>query len=187
MTLNELFYRAGWVVKGFEFLAIVWFLVTQFPRHKWSLFFATKRDMVSRELHEMHSCFIIAVCTFMFHVIGSEFGFYFLNLAFDRLPAIRMFYLAMMVNSCAFVIAVLLLHLLRGCAMSWAAHRCVTLTLLMLVVLLIQLTARGYFDYHKLKPLYATCVWIINLTSLAVIYRYPVQQTMMYYKSRKMC
>ncbi|OHU93862.1 hypothetical protein BIW53_16565 [Pseudoalteromonas byunsanensis] len=185
MTLNEFLYRAGWVVKGFEFLTIVWFLVAKFPRHRWSLFFATKRDMVSRELHEMHSCFIVAVCTFVFHVLGSEYGSYIVTLTFGRIPVIRLFYLAMMVHTFTYVMAVLVLHLLRGCAMSIAAHRCLILSLCTVVVLMIQLTARGYFDYHELKPLYATCIWAINLSCLAAIYKYPVEQTKMYYKNAK--
>ncbi|WP_158678227.1 hypothetical protein [Pseudoalteromonas sp. T1lg23B] len=69
--------------------------------------------------------------------------------------------------------------------MSAAAHRCLFLTLCMIVVLGIQLTARGYFDYHELKPLYATSVWIINLSTLAAVYQYPIKHTRMYLKKSK--
>ncbi|WP_172971606.1 hypothetical protein [Pseudoalteromonas sp. A25] len=47
---------------------------------------------------------------------------------------------------------------------------------------MMQLIARGYFDYHELKPVYKSIFWTSNLIGVVAISIYPVRQILVYFK-----
>ncbi|CAH9049989.1 hypothetical protein PSECIP111854_00442 [Pseudoalteromonas sp. CIP111854] len=186
IELNDLLYQLGWVLKGYEFLIVLWFLVTQFPTHKWSLFYAHGKALKSLQLHEMHSCFMTSLCLLFFHLLGSEIDMFFLGPLLSGLDdKIKVFYLAGMINQFMFLLAVFYLHRIRRCLFSKTARICLYTTIIVMMLQMMELIARGYFDYHELKFVYILTFWACNLISLAALSIYPIRQTLSYFKKSK--
>ncbi|MBD1583449.1 hypothetical protein [Pseudoalteromonas sp. S16_S37] len=183
MELNELLHHIGWYLKGYEFLIVFWFVVAYFPTCKWSLFTASGKNLNSLHLHEMHSCFITALCILMFHIIGSELEAFFTGPFLAQLDdKIRVFYLVVLINQFIFLSAVFCIHRIRYIQFSLVTRFNLYTTLIVMAVMMMQLIARGYFDYHELKPAYKIVFWSCNIASIIAISIYPIRHTLAHFK-----
>ncbi|CAH9060312.1 hypothetical protein PSECIP111854_02580 [Pseudoalteromonas sp. CIP111854] len=177
MELYKLLYSLGWMLKGYEFLIITWFLITQLPTHKWSLFSARSHQLNSLQLHDLHSSFMVAVCVFLFHMLGSEMGQFFLHTLMPSLnDRIKVFYFTGIVNMFICILVLFCWHRLRKCLFNFASRLCLYISFIHIVIKMMQLIARGHFDYHELKPLYVIVGWLCNLTMMYAISIYPARQ-----------
>ncbi|BBN82340.1 hypothetical protein PA25_23250 [Pseudoalteromonas sp. A25] len=182
--MNEFLYQLGWILKGYESLIVLWFLVTQLPKHGWSLFYARGKDLKSLQLHEMHSCFITILCFGLSHLYGSEIEQYLLSLQFEQVYRIRVFYAGMIGNLFLFIAMLTIAHRMKGCLFSQTARFCLYAKFTVITLIFIQLLARGYFDYHELSPIYTIGVWSCNIIAVTAMSIYPIRQTLAYFKQR---
>ncbi|CAH9051584.1 hypothetical protein PSECIP111951_00422 [Pseudoalteromonas holothuriae] len=185
MSFNDFLYQLGWVFKGYELLIILWFVVTQFPKHRWSLFFARHQSLNSLQLHEMHSCFMAAVCFFTVHVFASELDQFILNMIPKLGDKIRLFYLVSMMSFFLFQLMLVCVHRIKGCLFSKATRICLYTSIVHMALLFMQLIARGYFDYHELSMVYVIGGWACNIIAIAALSIYPIRQTLGYFNTQK--
>ncbi|CAH9052090.1 hypothetical protein PSECIP111951_00546 [Pseudoalteromonas holothuriae] len=186
MELNDLVYQLGWFVKGYEFLIVLWFLVTELPTSRWSLFYARGRALSSLQLHEMHSCFMTSLCLLFFHLLGSELEQLLIGPLMSKLDdKMKLFYLAGMIHSFAFIVTLFYLHRIKSCLFSRTARINLYCSFTFMTLKMLQLVARGYFDYHAFKSLYFYVGWTFNFVSIAAISIYPIRQTLIYFKKSK--
>ncbi|BBN80641.1 hypothetical protein PA25_06260 [Pseudoalteromonas sp. A25] len=184
MTLNDYLYHLGWIFIGYESVIVLWFLITQFPKHRWSLFYARHRTLNFLPLHEMHSCFMSAVVFLLFHAVGSEVEHYLLSFKLEVVTHIRVFYMGMIAQQFATLVVLYTLHRLRGCLFSKTARIIMYTTFLYAAFLFMQLIARGYFDYHELGIVYRVGGWTCNTVGIAALSIYPIRQTLGYFQKR---
>ncbi|CAH9051580.1 hypothetical protein PSECIP111951_00421 [Pseudoalteromonas holothuriae] len=185
MLLNDFLYQLGLIFIGYELLIVLWFLVTQFPKHRWSLFFARHQTLSSLQLHEMHSCFMAAVFFLSFHTVGGEVEQYMLSLELARVELIRIFYMGMIAQKFAFLAALYTVHRLLGCLFSRTARICMYMVFICSSLLFMQLIARGYFDYHELIMVYVFGGWACNIIVIAALSIYPIRQTLAYFQTQR--
>ncbi|CAH9049993.1 hypothetical protein PSECIP111854_00443 [Pseudoalteromonas sp. CIP111854] len=184
--MNDLFYRVSLFLIAYEFVIVLWFIFTQFPAHRWSLFYANGKSLSSLRLHEMHSCFITAKCFFIFHIIGAELEQLFLGPLLSEIDSkIKAFYLVGMINQFLFLLVLFCIHRVRGCFFSIPARICLHTTIIVMGLIMMQLIARGYFDYHELGVLYSTVFWTCNFICIAAISIYPIRHTLAYFTKAK--
>ncbi|NOU52050.1 hypothetical protein HG263_16075 [Pseudoalteromonas sp. JBTF-M23] len=184
MSLNDFLYQLGWIFNGYELVIVLWFILTQFPKHRWSLFYASHKTLNSLKLHEMHSCFMSAVVFMLFHTFGGEVEQYLLSLEFEQNNRIKVFYTGVIANLFICQLTLYIFHRLRGCLFSKTARVCIYMIFTMELFLFMQLIARGYFDYHELGMVYRIGIWICNIVAIASLSIYPIRQTLGYFKKR---
>ncbi|CAH9049671.1 hypothetical protein PSECIP111854_00318 [Pseudoalteromonas sp. CIP111854] len=179
--LNAFLSHLGWIFKSYETLIVIWFLVTQLPTHKWLLLTALKEDLCTLRLHEMHSCFMTAVCYLLFHLYSGEVDAFIITQLSTIDGQIKLFYLTAMINQFLFLLTLFSLHRLKGCFFSRTARVSIYTTLVFMALLFMQLIARGYFDYHELKMVYVFGGWACNIIAVAALSIYPIRQTLAYF------
>ncbi|CAH9049670.1 hypothetical protein PSECIP111854_00317 [Pseudoalteromonas sp. CIP111854] len=184
MSLSDFLYYLWLACLGYGLLVVLWFVVTQFPKHRWSLLFARHRALKSLQLHEMHSCFISLVVFLLFYIVAAEVEWYLLSLELAREQHIRVFYMGMITQQFALLVVLYMVHRLRGCLFSITARICMYTTFLYSSFLFMQLVARGYFDYHELGMVYRIGGWACNIIAIAALSIYPIRQTLAYYSTR---
>ncbi|BBN80639.1 hypothetical protein PA25_06240 [Pseudoalteromonas sp. A25] len=185
MTLNDFLYHLGGIFNGYELVIVLWFIITQFPKYRWSLFYARHRTLNFLPLHEMHSCFMSAVIVLFFHAAGSEIEQYLLSFEFEQVMRIRVFYMGMIAQKFAFIAALYTVHRLRGCLFSKTARMCLYMSFTYAAFLFVELVVRGYFDYHNFTPVYRVAAWVCNTAAIAALSIYPIRQTLRYFQKRR--
>ncbi|MCF6442325.1 hypothetical protein L1077_23135 [Pseudoalteromonas luteoviolacea] len=154
---------------------VVLFLLIKFKQHKLSLFFGGKNQIQSPKDNELHSCFIAALCTAVFFIIGMVLSNQVLALNLDKLELRRVYYFIMSMNSCAYSVAIYFLHFIRKCTFSSAAKCCLYLSVATVLLCIMQLVARGIFDYNGLSTLFQVTLLVVNATALFVVALYPLK------------
>ncbi|MBD1583450.1 hypothetical protein [Pseudoalteromonas sp. S16_S37] len=182
--MNEFFYSAGWVLKVIELL-IVLFWLYKFSKMKWKLFFGIKKDPFSVQRHELYSCFLTAFSFLIFHLIGSETEQLILSLQLDSNERIKLFYTTMIIVRFSFILTLVCLHLIRGCTFSATARICTYSSLVVMMLLGMELIARGYYDYHELSVIYVVGGWLCNFIAVGALCSYPIRSIKEYLKQRK--
>ncbi|NOU51255.1 hypothetical protein HG263_12025 [Pseudoalteromonas sp. JBTF-M23] len=182
--MNEVLYGLGWVLKGIEVFVLA-FIIFKFYQLRWKLFFGGRKDLPTIQHHELHSCFLSALCVLIFHVVNSEISLYILSIEMNKLEQIKLFYLSKAIVQFSFAATLFFLHLLRGCTFSKTARICMYTTLILMLMQGMQLTARGYFDYHELKIIYVTVGWICNIIIISAIAAYPLKSLKLYIKQKR--
>ncbi|CAH9049669.1 hypothetical protein PSECIP111854_00316 [Pseudoalteromonas sp. CIP111854] len=185
MSLNDFLYYLGWGFIGYELLIVLWFLVTQFPKHSWSLFFSRHQSLNSLQLHEMHSCFMSAVVFMLFHTFGGEVEQYLLSLEFKQINRIKVFYTGVIAHFFICLLTMYVVHRLRGCLFSKTARICMYMIFLFSALSFMELIARGYFDYHELGMVYRIGGWACNIIVIAALSIYPIRQTLAYFQTQR--
>ncbi|BBN80638.1 hypothetical protein PA25_06230 [Pseudoalteromonas sp. A25] len=184
MTLNDFLNHLAWIFKGYEALIVLWFLITQFPKYRWSLFYARHHTLNSLPLHELHSCFMTALCYLLFHLYSSEIDNFIIRQLSTVDGQIKLFYLTAMINQFLFLLTLFSLHRFKGCFFSKTARVNLYTTLALMALLFMQLVARGYFDYHELGMVYVFGGWACNIISVSALSIYPIRQTLGYFQKR---
>ncbi|MBQ4812191.1 hypothetical protein A7985_17990 [Pseudoalteromonas luteoviolacea] len=172
--MSEFLSGLGWLIRFLEVL-IICFLVIKFWQHKFSLFFGGKSSLQTIEDHELHSCFLTALCALVFHFIGVEVSKYILSLPLDKMPLRRTFYFSNLLVVAACITTLYVLHSIRECSYSNTAKRIGYLAIVTATLQMTQLIARGYLDYNGLYQFYNVFGALINVTTLAVIAAYPIK------------
>ncbi|MBQ4836809.1 hypothetical protein [Pseudoalteromonas luteoviolacea] len=172
--MSEMVLIVDWTTKVLQALVVV-FLLVKFKQRKWSLFFGSGSHLKSIEDHELHSCFIAALCTVVFFHVGTVLSSHVLALELDKLELRKVYYFIMSLNSCAYSVAIFSLHRLRGCSYSNAAKRCLYLAVVTVLLCIMQLISRGIFDYNGLSPFYKVSLMVVNVTTLLVVAAYPIK------------
>ncbi|MDK2595235.1 hypothetical protein [Pseudoalteromonas obscura] len=173
--MNDILGLVDWVIKALEVFIVAFFLV-KFRQHKWSLLFGGKRSLRSIEDHELHSCFIAALCVVVFHNIGGVLGGQLLVMEMEKLELRRVYYFIMIMNSFFCAAAIFLFHLIRKCTFSKTAKLCLYLAVVTTSLCFIQLVARGIYDFDGLSPFYKVAVNVTNIVVLCVVAIYPIKQ-----------
>lgn len=173
--MNELLVATGHVIRGLEVVLLV-YLVLKFRNRSWSLFFGGKSSLKTLSDHEVHSCFISALCVLVFHFFGSTLAQYIVSLDMEKMELRQFFYFSMFLNSVAFASALYFLHIIRGCTFSPTARRCLYLTFLMMALQSTQFVLRGLLDINGFSPVYKAGVPLINVACLAVVAMYPLSK-----------
>ncbi|CAH9051589.1 hypothetical protein PSECIP111951_00423 [Pseudoalteromonas holothuriae] len=181
MSLNDFLYHLGWIFKSYEFFIVLWFVLTQFPKYRWSLFFAHHQSLNSLQLHEMHSCFMTVVVFMLFHTFGGEVEQYLLSLDFEQINRIKVFYTGMIAHMFLCMLTLYVIHRLRGCLFSKTARICLYTVFVSALFSYMELIARGYFDYHELTIVYRIGGWACNIIAIAALSIYPIRQTLGYF------
>ncbi|KZN29412.1 hypothetical protein N480_06735 [Pseudoalteromonas luteoviolacea S2607] len=173
--MNELLAVINWGIIGLEVFVFV-FLVAKFWALKFSLFFGGKDSLKTIDDHELHSCFLTALCVLTFHFIGAGLTDLLMSLELEKMKLRQLFYCVQIANCAAFAVVLYLLHSIRHCSFSRAAVYSMYITLLSMTIGLIQMVARGYLDFNGLQPLYSTIAVICNILALVVVAKYPLSQ-----------
>ncbi|CAH9049668.1 hypothetical protein PSECIP111854_00315 [Pseudoalteromonas sp. CIP111854] len=182
--MNDFLHNLGWGLIVVEFLIVIYW-VKQFSIMKWKLFFGIKKDLLTTQHHELHSCFLSAFCFLIFHLIGSEAEHYLLSLEMQRMAHIELFYTSMAIVQFMFGLTLFCLHLVRGCTFSPTARICMYTTLVMIMLHGMQLIARRYFDYHELNMVYILIGWTCNFIAISALATYPVRSIKDYFKQKR--
>ncbi|CAM4105077.1 hypothetical protein [Pseudoalteromonas byunsanensis] len=181
--MNDILYGFGWGLKGIELL-IVLFWSYKFSKIRWKLFFGQKKDLSSVQHHELYSCFLTAFCFLIFHLMGSELEQFLLSLQMDKAEHIKLFYPCMIVLRVSLLLTLFCLHLVRGCTFSPTARICAYSTIVAIMLMGIQLIARGYFDYHDFSMVYKVGFWVCNLIVITALCTYPIRSLKDYFKEK---
>ncbi|CAH9049985.1 hypothetical protein PSECIP111854_00441 [Pseudoalteromonas sp. CIP111854] len=182
--MNEILYGLGWALNVVIFLVVIFWL-QKFSKMRWKLFFGTRKDLVSVQHHELYSCFLTAFCFLIFHMMDSELEWFMLSLDMEKVEKIKLFYTSLIVLKFALLMTLFCFHLIRGCTFSPSARICTYVTLVFMMLLGMQLIARGYYDYHALNIVYIVGGWICNLIAIAALASYPVRSIKDHYKERR--
>ncbi|KZN61534.1 hypothetical protein [Pseudoalteromonas luteoviolacea] len=172
--MSEALVYIGLMIRVLEVFVVV-FLLLQFKKHKWSLFFGGKSSLKTIDDHELHSCFIAALCVVVFHNVGNTLAAQVLASGMEKLELRRIYYFILMLNSFACSIAIYFLHSLRHCSFSKTAKRCLYLAIITASLCFMQLIARGIFDYNAFSPFYKIALLGCNITTLVVVALHPVK------------
>ncbi|MBQ4812193.1 hypothetical protein A7985_17995 [Pseudoalteromonas luteoviolacea] len=182
--MNELLIVMNWGVIGLEVFVFA-FLVAKFWTLKFNLFFGGKDSLKTIDDHELHSCFLTALCVLSWHFISAGLTEMLLSLELEKMKLRRLFYCVQIANCAAFAVVLYLLHSIRHCSFSRTAIYSMYITVTLMTVCLIQMVARGYFDYNGLQPLYGAIAVVCNLLVLIVVAKYPLSQVVSFKKSDK--
>ncbi|NOU50039.1 hypothetical protein HG263_05740 [Pseudoalteromonas sp. JBTF-M23] len=182
--MNEFLYILGWVLKGIEFLIVIFWL-RKFSRMRWKLFFGVKKDLASVQHHELYSCFLSSFCFLTFHLIGSEVDQFILSLEMDKLEQIKLFYTSGVIVQFSFAMTLMCSHLIRGCTFSPTARICMYTTLVYMMLQGMELISRAYYDYHNLGLIYQVGVWICNFIAVGALCTYPIRSLKDYFQQRR--
>ncbi|MEC4090125.1 hypothetical protein [Pseudoalteromonas rubra] len=154
---------------------VVLFLLVKFSEHRFSLLFGGKQSLTSREDHELHSCFIAALCVLIFQFISTEMAKHFLASEMDRALLKKVYYFINIAVATVFAGALYFLHSLRGCSFSNTAKRCLYLTVASILLFMMQLIARGFLNYDGLSPFYRVAALVIHSLLLINVAIYPLR------------
>ncbi|OCQ23401.1 hypothetical protein A7985_05530 [Pseudoalteromonas luteoviolacea] len=172
--MNEILGGIGWLIRGVELLLLL-FMLIQFKKHRWNLFFGGKTSCMSSDENEMHSSFICIICVLFFYTTGQGLASSMLELQeLDKFELRRLFYFSLNVNAALMAGAIYVLHRIRKCRFSITAKRCLHLIVLIVLINTIQLIARGYFDFNGLQSIYRGLTVGCNLLALFIVAVYPV-------------
>ncbi|CAH9052085.1 hypothetical protein PSECIP111951_00545 [Pseudoalteromonas holothuriae] len=182
--MNEFLYNLGWVLKGVEFLIVIFWL-QKFHKMRWKLFFGVKKDLASVQHHELYSCFLSAFCFLVFHLVGSEVDQFVLSLEMDKLEKIKLFYTSGVIIQFSFAMTLVCMHLVRGCTYSPTARICMYTTLVYMALLGMELIARGSYDYHDLGMVYVIGAWMCNFIAIGALCTYPIRSLKDHFRQRR--
>ncbi|QZO12624.1 hypothetical protein [Pseudoalteromonas piscicida] len=174
--MNELLVATGHVIRGLEVILLV-YLVLKFKSRSWSLFFGGKGSLKTPSDHEVHSCFISALCVLVFHFFSGSLAPYIVSIdGMEKLELRQFFYFSMLMSSVAFATALFFLHVIRGCKFSAVARYCLYITFAMMLLQTTQFVLRGMLDINSFSPVYKISVMILNVLSLMVVSMYPISK-----------
>ncbi|MBD1583032.1 hypothetical protein [Pseudoalteromonas sp. S16_S37] len=182
--MNEILYKLGWVLKGVEFLILLFWL-HKFTKMRWKLFFGVKKDLASVQHHELYSCFLTAFCVLVFHLLDSELDQFILSIEMDKLEHIKLFYTAGIIMQFSLIATLFCLHLVRGCTFSSTARICTYTTLVIMMMQGTELIVRAYYDYHELGLIYIIVGWTCNIIATAALATYPIRSLKEHFKQRR--
>lgn len=154
---------------------IVIFLLVKFNEHRFSLLFGGKKNLTSMDDHELHSCFIAALCVLAFQFISTEMTKHLLALEMEKMQLRKVFYFINIAVATVFAGAIYFLHSLRGCSFSNTAKRCLYLTVASILLFIMQLIARGFLNYDGLSPFYKVAALAIHALLLINVALYPLK------------
>ncbi|MBD1583246.1 hypothetical protein [Pseudoalteromonas sp. S16_S37] len=77
------------------------------------------------------------------------------------------------------------LHLIRGCTFSPTARRCAYIVIATILLNMMQIVARVYFDYHELNIVYLIGGLTCNFAMVASVSIYPVREFKNYIKQKR--
>ncbi|KZN44047.1 hypothetical protein [Pseudoalteromonas luteoviolacea] len=154
---------------------IVIFLLIKFSDHRFSLLFGGKKSLKSLEDHELHSCFISAFCVLVFQFISTEMAKHFLASEMELSLLKKVYYFIHIAVATVFACTLYFLHSLRGCSFSNTAKRCLYLTVVSVLLFMMQLIARGFFNYDGLSPFYSVAALVIHALLVVNVAIYPVK------------
>ncbi|KZX00963.1 hypothetical protein JL49_09140 [Pseudoalteromonas luteoviolacea] len=180
--MNELLAVINWGIIGLEVFVFA-FLIVKFWKLKFHLFFGGRDSLKTINDHELHSCFLTALCVLTFHFIGAGLTEILLSLELEKMKLRQLFYCVQIATFASLAVILYLLHSIRHCTFSRAALNCMYIIVLIMTANLIQLVARGYLDFNGLSPLYRVISVTGNLITLVVVAKYPLSQVMSLRKS----
>lgn len=164
---------------------IVIFLLVKFSERKFSLLFGGKKNLITIEDHELHSCFISALCVLVFQFISTEMVKHFLVSEMEISLLKKVFYFINIAIATVFACTLFFLHSLRGCSFSNTAKRCLYLTVLAVFLFMMQLIARGFLNYDGLSPFYSVAAIVIHALLVINVALYPLKQIKINSKAHK--
>ncbi|WP_152087841.1 hypothetical protein [Pseudoalteromonas sp. A25] len=182
--MNELLDIVSWILIGIELLVVLFWL-HKFSKMKWKLFFGVRKDLTSVKHHELYSCFLTAFCFLIFHFVAVQLESFLLALQMEKVEHIKLFYTSMAICLFTLIATLFCLHLVRGCTFSSSARVIVYATLVQMMLLGMQLIARGYYDYHELSLLYKVVGWMCNFIAVGALCTYPVRSLKEKFKQRR--
>ncbi|ESP91806.1 MULTISPECIES: hypothetical protein [Pseudoalteromonas] len=174
--MNEILAYVDWVFRAL-FLLVVLFLMVIFWERKFSLFFGGKSSLRTKADHTLHSCFLTALCTVVFFIIGNILSDHIITLPMEKIALRRLFYFLGMVNLTFFFVSLFLLHAIRQCGFSNIARTVSYLMFIELSLYFIQLVVRGYLDisYSLLNSFVAASFFICNISAFIILISYPTK------------
>ncbi|MCF2857556.1 hypothetical protein L1286_08750 [Pseudoalteromonas sp. SMS1] len=98
-----------------------------------------------------------------------------MSLPMEKFALRRVFYFSKLVIMASFMATLYILHSIRGCLFSRVAKSIGYLAMFSVSLHMMQLVARGYFDFNGLSPLYQFSVMVINIMAFMVIAIYSIK------------
>ncbi|MCF6441095.1 hypothetical protein L1077_16790 [Pseudoalteromonas luteoviolacea] len=161
------------------FSLVVLFLVIKFWERRFSLFFGGKDSLKTIQDHELHSCFLTALCIVVFYLTGVTLSGEIRALPMEKIALRRVFYFTGIVNFTAFFLSVYLLHFIRGCNFSSVAKAVLCLMFIEVTIFYIQLVTRGYFEFSGFSSkVYQIVIATCNITTLIVLVGFATRHTL---------
>ncbi|ESP90308.1 hypothetical protein N483_18845 [Pseudoalteromonas luteoviolacea NCIMB 1944] len=170
--MNEFLDTISWIIVGLQFSVLGCFLYL-FKERRRELIFGGSKSLKNKSDHELHSCFLTTItsvfCLLLFeHLLNSL-----LDLQIDKMVRRQIFYFISACGNASFIIALTLLHAIRGCTFSPVARYSCYLFLIGMLLKTAQLLMAGYLDITSFKHYYSILVLITIVLQFFLIAKYP--------------